>query len=117
MKVGFKKTFTKEMRMNECKDIMAKNPDKIPVICEKAPDSKIQGIEKSKFLLKKEFSVAEFISLLKKKLELEKNDALFLLVQGKYSLSGSETIQQCYDKYKDEDGFLYIYYSNKEVWG
>ena len=115
--MNFKKSFTKDMRINECKDIMEKNPDKIPVICEKAPGSKITETPKCKYLLNKQMTVAKFSLLLKEKLSLSEKDALFLIAKEKYTIPGNETIQQIYDKYKDEDGFLYIYYSNKEVWG
>ena len=115
--MSYKKTFTKEMREKESEDIIKKNPNSIPVICEKAPQSKIKGINKTKFLIKKTFTLEQFISILKKKLNLDSTSALFLLVKGKIALAGNETFIQIYEKYKDEDGFLYIYYSSEQVWG
>ena len=55
-----------------------------------------------------------------RKLQLDSNDALFLLANcqnNKYAIVGTESIGNIYDKYKDEDGFLYIIYSNEKVWG
>ena len=105
------------MRLKEFEDLMQKNPNKIPVICEKAENCKIEGIKKTKYLLKKDLTIAQFSTLLKRKLQLDSSNALFLLARGKNTLSSNDTIAQVYDKYKDEDGFLYIYYSNQEVWG
>ena len=115
--MSFKKTFTLIMRTKESEDIREKNPNSIPVICEKAPHSKIKEIEKTKFLIKKNFTLSQFISIIRKKLNLNDTDALFLLVKGKYTLVENETFDQIYNKYKDEDGFLYIYYASEEVWG
>ena len=115
--MSYKKTFTKVMRTKESEDIKEKNPNSIPVICEKAPKSKIKEIDKTKFLIKKTLYLQQFIGILRKKLDLSSNDALFLLVKGKVALVGNETFAQIYDKYKDDDGFLYIYYASEQVWG
>ena len=64
--MSFKKTFTLIMRTKESEDIREKNPNSIPVICEKAPHSKIQEIEKTKFLIKKNFTLSQFISIIRK---------------------------------------------------
>ena len=48
---------------------------------------------------------------------MDKEDALFFLVNGKKSLTGTDTMLEIYKKYKDEDGFLYIAYAAEEVWG
>ena len=115
--MSYRKTFTKVMRKKESEDIKDKNPNSIPVICEKAPKSKIKEIDKTKFLIKKTLTLQQFISILKKKLDLTSNDAIFLLVKEKYALAENETFEKIYDKYKDEDGFLYIYYASEQVWG
>ena len=46
-----------------------------------------------------------------------KNEALFLLANGKVTLPQNETIGTIYKKYKDKDGFLYIAYAAEEIWG
>ena len=105
------------MRLKESLDIMEKNPNSVPVICEKSPNSKIKEMAKSKLLLKKNLTLEQFITILKKRLSLDSTEALFLLVKGKNALVGNDTFAQIYEKYKSEDGFLYIYYSSEEVWG
>ena len=118
--MNFKERFKKELREKESKLIIEKNPNKVPVICEKDPNSKITELKKTKYLINKKLTIAQFISLLKIKLELESKDALFLLVKCKKnynSLTGNETFDQVYEKYKDSDGFLYTLYTSKEIWG
>ena len=48
---------------------------------------------------------------------MEKESALFFLINGKKSLSGNDTMINIYNKYKDVDGFLYVAYAAEEVWG
>ena len=113
----YKKTFTREMRIKDSEDIKNKNPNSIPLICEKAPHSKIKEMGKSKFLIKKDLTLLQFKEVIRKKLDLDSKSALFFLVKGKITLVGNDTFDKIYDKYKDEDGFLYIYYASEEVWG
>ena len=117
MEFKYKKEKSLEERRKEYQKIIEEHPGKIGVICQKAPKSKIQEAEKSKYLINQEMNITNFTSLIRKRLNMDKEDALFFLVNGKKVLSGNETIQDIYDKYKDEDGFLYIAYASEEVWG
>ena len=45
------------------------------------------------------------------------DEALFFFIDGKYSLTGQETIKEIYDKYKSNDGFLYILYGEEKFFG
>lgn len=51
------------------------------------------------------------------KLELAKESALFLLVNGKISIVGNQTMSEIYQNHKDNDGFLYITYTSQLTWG
>ena len=62
-------------------------------------------------------NVSQFESLIRKKLKLYKESALFFVVNGKYAIIGTQLFYEIYEKYKDEDGFLYIAYSNELIWG
>ena len=62
--------------------------------------------------------MAEFINIIKNKLEIEPDRALFFLAKGKFTISGDEILGDIYDRYKDnDDGFLYITYSEEVVYG
>lgn len=63
-------------------------------------------------------TIAQFSFIIQKKLNLEKEAPLFLLVSGKHSLTGTQTMNEVYEKYKNvEDDFLYIAYGNELIWG
>ena len=105
-------------RREEYNNLKLKYPDKIPLICEKDPKSKLHGIEKTKYLIPGDLAVGQFSSMLRKKLELSKEEAFFLLINGKHSITGDTLMSELYDKYKDiDDGFLYISYSSELTWG
>ncbi len=97
--------------------MLQKYNDRVPVVCEKAPGASIPDIDKTKYLVPKEFSVQQFIYIIRKRLKLEKEQALWLFINGRQVLKG-DTIMSCaYERSKDADGFLYITYSGENVFG
>ena len=117
MEFKYQKVKTLEERKAEFENVIKSNPDKIAIICEKAPKSHIADIEKSKYLVKNDITLTQFAFMIRKKLKLGKESALFFLVNGKKSLTGDDSIQEIYNKYKSDDGFLYIAYASEEIWG
>ena len=55
--------------------------------------------------------------MIRKRVEIAKEGAFFLLVGGKHSITGDTLISEIYERYKDEDGFLYIAYASELTWG
>ena len=107
-----------ETRRNECRKVLEKNPEKIPIIFEKDPKSKIEPFPKTRYLVSKDLTVNHFQLLLRNKLKLDESQAFFLLVDGKICIMGEKTLNEIYIKYKDKkDGFLYLMYSTDQVWG
>ncbi len=53
---------------------------------------------------------------LEKKNDIKKEEALFFLIYGKYTINQNDNISEIYEKYHDEDGFLFIVYSKEVVW-
>ena len=118
MQFQYKKEFDKEKRIEQCKALLIRDPDKIPIILEKDPACKLEPLQKKNFLVKKNFNVSKFIDMIRKMMKLKEGDALFLSAKGKYSINGEKTIADLYNHYKDkEDGLLYISYSSLEVFG
>ena len=107
-----------EQRRKECDKIRNQFSEKIPIICEKDPKSKIGGIDKTKYLVPADLTVSQFSFMIRKKIEIEKEAAFFLLVNGKLAITGDTLLSEIYDKYKDpEDGFLYIAFASELKWG
>ena len=112
-----------ERRKNECEQILSKHPTKIPIICEKDPSCKnLPELEKTKFLVSRELTVAQFNFMVRKRAEIkEENTAFFLLAntkKGQFNLTGDILLSDIYGKYKNsDDGFLYIIYASAIAWG
>ncbi len=117
MKFQFKEAYSLEERKAEYEKVVQEHPGKIGIICERAPKSHIEEIKKTKYLISEEIKLGQFSEIIRRKIKMDKEAAIFLLANGKISLTGDETMIEIYKKYKDEDGFLYIAYASEEVWG
>ena len=105
-------------RRAESSKIKDKYIDRVPIICEKDPKSKLADIDKTKYLVPNDLTVSQFAFIIRKRLTLDKNSALFLLVNGKNSITGDSSLSEIYETHKDsEDGFLYISYTGELIWG
>jgi GABA(A) receptor-associated protein len=104
-------------RKEESTQIINKFPDKVPVICEKDPKSKINSILKTRYLIPKNYTVSQFSFLISKKITLTNEESFYLLANGINAISGKDTMYEIYNKFKDEDGFLYITYTSELIWG
>src|SRR5690348_15979719 len=103
-------------RRAESQKIKEKYLDRVPIICEKDPKSKLMDIDKNKYLVPNDLTVSQFAFIIRKRLALDKSSALFLLVNGKNSITGDSSLSEIYETHKDaEDGFLYISYTGEIV--
>ena len=67
-----------EKRKSEAERIRAKYPDRVPVICEKADRSDIPDIDKKKYLVPADLTVGQFHYVIRKRIKLAPEKALFL---------------------------------------
>uniref|UniRef100_A0A3P9NW78 Gamma-aminobutyric acid receptor-associated protein-like 2 n=1 Tax=Poecilia reticulata TaxID=8081 RepID=A0A3P9NW78_POERE len=105
-----------EHRCLESTKIRSKYPDRVPVIVEKVSGSQIVDIDKRKYLVPSDITVAQFMWIIRKRIQLPSEKAIFLFVD-KTVPQSSITMGQLYDKEKDEDGFLYVAYSGENTFG
>uniref|UniRef100_A0A7S1AZX7 Autophagy-related protein n=1 Tax=Noctiluca scintillans TaxID=2966 RepID=A0A7S1AZX7_NOCSC len=110
-----------EKRVAEANRIRAKYPDRIPVICERAARSSLPNIEKKKFLVPGTMLAGEFKYIVHKHLSqggtrLSADQTIYLFV-GSTSPKTGALMSEVYEKYKSEDGFLFITYSAENTLG
>ncbi|KAK2490884.1 hypothetical protein MC885_021661 [Smutsia gigantea] len=86
------------------------------VIVEKVSGSQIVDIDKRKYLVPSDITVAQFMWIIRKRIQLPSEKAIFLFVD-KTVPQSSLTMGQLYEKEKDEDGFLYVAYSGENTFG
>uniref|UniRef100_A0A7S3U6M3 Autophagy-related protein n=1 Tax=Strombidinopsis acuminata TaxID=141414 RepID=A0A7S3U6M3_9SPIT len=111
-----------EKRSAEARRILAKYPDRIPVICEKAPRSDLPDIEKKKFLVPGTMLCGEFKYIIHKHINqtahasIASDQTIYLFVNSTSPKTGA-LMSEVYDRYKADDGFLYITYSAENTLG
>merc|ERR1712097_137173 len=113
----FKDEHTYEKRVEEADKIRKKHPDRIPVICEKSEGSDIPEIDRKKYLVPQELTVGQFVYVVRKRLRLPPEKAIFIFVDGRLPSNGAALMSQMYKDYKDQDGFLYVTYSGENTFG
>lgn len=113
---NFKSKHTFEKRVQESTRILEKYPDRIPVIVEKAPTANLKSIDKNKYLVPSDLTVGQFIYIIRKRLSLKQQEALFVFINNILPPANG-MISTVYNQYKDNDGFLYIIYSGENTFG
>ena len=114
--MSFKQDHTLDKRKEVADRIRSKYPDRIPCIVEKAPKSDAPDIDKKKYLVPGDITVGKFVYEIRKHMQLPPEKAIFLFVNNVLPPTAA-LMSQIYDRYKDEDGFLYITYSGENTFG
>mmetsp|Transcript_6748 Transcript_6748/g.11264 ORF Transcript_6748/g.11264 Transcript_6748/m.11264 type:complete len:121 (-) Transcript_6748:408-770(-) len=86
------------------------------VICEKVEKSKVEDIDKKKYLVPSDLTCGQFVYVIRKRLKLPAEKAIFLFVNGTIPPTAA-MLNTVYEQHKDKDGFLYISYSDENVFG
>uniref|UniRef100_A0A0N5AA83 Gamma-aminobutyric acid receptor-associated protein n=1 Tax=Syphacia muris TaxID=451379 RepID=A0A0N5AA83_9BILA len=86
------------------------------VIVEKAPKARLKDLDKKKYLVPSDLTVGQFYFLIRKRIQLRPEDALFFFVNNVIPPTMT-TMGQLYQDHHEEDQFLYIAYSDESVYG
>jgi GABA(A) receptor-associated protein len=114
--MNFKQKYTFEARQKESSRVLNTYHEKIPIICEKHNTSTILNIDKNKYLASFNLSVAHFIYIIRRRMALPSEKAIFIFINGMIPCSSSMLLDY-YIRHKDPDGFLYITYASENVFG
>jgi GABA(A) receptor-associated protein len=115
--MNFHSKFTFFQRQEESNRVILKYPERVPVICEKYNQNEdIPTIDKHKYLIPKELTVAQFMHIIRTNIKLAETKALFLFINKKM-FSNSTTFGEIYTTEKEHDGFLYIVYTAENTFG
>lgn len=123
----FKKRYSFNKRTNEALKalkVMDKYPNRAPIIVEKSRHATdIPNIDRKKYLVPKDITVAEFIYIIRKRLHdinpnaFTADKALYFFVNNSSIPVPSQTINMLYENHKDEDNFLYMTYAGESTFG
>lgn len=113
---NFKKMYNFDSRHAEALRIKGKYPNSIPIIVEKAKNSSIKDLNKRKYLVPNNFTVGQFIYIIRKRIKLSPEQAIFVFVNNSL-LPTSALMSQVYKENKEKDEFMYISYQGESTFG
>lgn len=119
----FRTQYSFEDRRRQSEQIRIRYPDRIPVICD-AFVAKSQAqfknptpqIDKIKYLVPTNLTMGEFLFIIRKRLSLSAEQALFILINNTV-VKAQSPISEIYSEHKNEDGFLYVKYTCEATFG
>jgi hypothetical protein len=96
-------------------NILKKSPNLIPLIVRKDKNSKnIKDLDKNKILMLDTLTIGHLSNFIIKKISINSSDNIFIFVENMLA-NNNDNILDLYNKYKNLDNFLYLYYSNIET--
>ena len=114
--IPYKESVPFPQRCAEAQRIREKFPGRVPVIVERASRSDVPLIDKKKFLVPSDLTIGQFIYVVRKRLNLPPEKALFLFTGNTLPTTGTP-MRELFAHYMDEDGFLYCTYSGESAFG
>jgi GABA(A) receptor-associated protein len=115
--MNFKQKYTFKERLFESSNILQKYSDRIPIICEKNINNKnTPELDKNKYLVPVDLTIGQFIYVIRKRMKLPPEQGIFIFI-GNTIPTTTQLLCDLYFLYKDQDGFLYITYSNENTFG
>lgn len=112
----YKTAFSFEHRLNESTRIKDRFPDRIPVIVQNTRVSNLPLIDKNKFLVPKSLTIGQFIFVIRRRIIIPPEKAMFLFINNSLPLTSS-FISEVYANHRDTDGFLYCFISGENTFG
>jgi GABA(A) receptor-associated protein len=105
-----------QKKLNENANLSKRYPSKIPVIIY-TRNKNISEPEKCKFLIDKNVSIAEFLTVLRKYVKLDPTESIYLFTEDNSIPPSSHLMSQVFDAHKNEDNFLYLEYTLESTFG
>ena len=105
-------------RKAEAAKIRSKFPDRVPVICERASSASasLPHIDNSKFLVPEEMTMGQLVYIVRKRIKLPPEQAIFVFVAGRLPPTSAK-LADLYRKHQDADGMLYCVYASENTFG
>ena len=113
--MDFKTKWPLEYRISESARMREKFLHRIPVIIQPG-NKQAPLLDKNKYLVPGDLSLGEFLFVIRKKIKLGSEQALFGFVGGVLPPI-SKMIREIYAEHADPDGFLYLIYSLENTFG
>ena len=107
---------TLEYRKSYAANLLSKFADRVPIIIMRRSGDTIPLIKKQKYLVPREYRMANIILIIRTGLQLDPGQAIFVFVNN-VLVPNSQDVGSTYNDHKDNDGFLYITYCSESTFG
>ena len=98
--------------------LKANSPGRLPIIVGRGELKNTPALSKIKFLVPADATVGKFIAELRNQSKnIGPQTAIFFLINNKIIPSSNKLIGEIYQKYVEQDGFLYLSYSCENTFG
>ena len=116
---AFRRTMAFERRRSLCEKLRDLHPDRLPLILVRVQGSAAPHAQRSKLLVPGEYTMGQVLLQVRQTLEprLQPHEAIYLFVGKGVLVPTSETVQAVFERFKDEDGFLYVHYGGENTFG
>ncbi len=116
---NYKSLFTKQQRVEESSRMLKKYPSRRPIICDRSShhNKDIPTLDKRKYLVPDDCTIGDFMYVIRKRIKIPPEKSIFLFIADMNMVPISKTINEVYDEYKDDDGFLYITFAGESTFG
>lgn len=106
-----KKTLDERLKIN--KYLLNKYNNSLPIIIDCNPEIKLK---KNKYIVLKDLNIGQLMFTIKKQVIMNSTQSIFLLCNNRM-LNNTDLIHVIYNKYHEDDGFLYIILTLENVFG
>lgn len=105
-----------EERKRLSDQVLSQYSERVPILVDKIHKSPLPNLVKNKFLVPSYITIGEFLHQIRNSISLGADQGLILFINEMIPPTSS-IIGVIYEKYKNEDGFLYIAYTGENVFG
>jgi GABA(A) receptor-associated protein len=105
-----------QKKLQENATLAKRYPSKLPVIIY-TKSNNVAEPQKCKYLIDKNVSIAEFLTVLRKYIKLAPTESIYLFTEDNTLPPSSHLMTQVYNNHKNEDNFLYLEYTLENTFG
>ena len=70
-----------------------------------------------RYLVPNDLTAYKFSYIIRKRIKMPEKDSLYFFVNGRFVLKGDTLMAEVYEQRKENDGFLYITYTDETIFG
>jgi len=116
MQGTFKRENPYNKRLELSKRLKEQYKNRVPIIVEIGSNSNLK-LDKNRYISPKDISLGAFLNEVRKKSSIKPEEAIFMFCDDNVLVPTNHLISQVYERYADDDGFLYLTVTLENTFG